>query len=275
MRLRGAFLVVAVFWALSGWAFSNDQFDTGTVKPCRDDAGRFMPCSEVLDREKLPIVDPLPSGPAPGYEPTEVGTDFTIDGGAGVAGTLTSSGMKQDPIVHVVAGFDLAVNEKSPRLDLDARFGTAQGGTPTLTEPTSFRSVSFEARLSQPLWRNLLLRPTLMAGIEIRIANEDEKPRHQGVRYVCLGGQVSGDPGYFFAGVCGDERVSTSLRDDPAYLPSVTAAWLLKLRDLAGGDLRAYLVGKVVAYLRLGYGAADAGNASATVGFMIGGGNKR
>jgi hypothetical protein len=228
--------------------------------------------------EKLPVRDePKPKAtPSPAASPSpSPSTDFAIDGGAGVAGTLTSEGMKQEPIVELLAGIDLATNEKSPRLDLGGRFGTAEGSTPSLAEPTTGRSVSFEARLSQPLWENLLLRPTLMVGIDIRMPTDGERPRHQGARYICLGGQVSGEPGYFFAGVCGDERVSTSTSADLAYLPSATASWLLKLRDLAGGSLRAYLVGKVVAYLRLGYGAADAGNAAAQVGFMVGGGNKR
>lgn len=266
-RAAAAAVLLALLWTEGARA---DQ-------PCRDDAGLAMPCSEVAEVERLPVRDE-PDFPVtiPVPKDTHAGdADFTIDAGAGVAGTLTAAGMKQEPIVHVVSGFDLATNEKSPRLDLDARFGTAQGGTPSLSAPASFRAVSFEARLSQPLWKNLLLRPALLAGIEIRMETDGEKPRHQGVRYVCLGGQIAGDPGYFFAGVCGDERVSTSLSAEPAYLPSVAASWLLKLRELAGGNLRAYLVGKVVAYLRIGYGAADAGNASATVGFMVGGGNRR
>lgn len=267
MRLRGAFLVVLLHSGIWTAAFADQPL-------CRDDAGRFTSCTEVFGQEHLPVRDVPEHVPAPA-DTHASDQDFAIDGGVGVAGTLTSEGTKQEPIVEATAGFDLAINEKSPRLDLLGRFGTAQGTTPSLTEPTSFRSVSFEARLSQPLWSNLLVRPTLLAGIEIRIATDGEKPRHQGVRYICLGGQVAGEPGYFFAGFCGDERVSTSLKADPSYLPSANVTWLLRLRDLAGGNLRAYMVGKIVAYIRMGYGAADAGNATATVGFLIGGGNKR
>lgn len=259
MRIRGALLVVAVFWALSAWAL-GDQFDTQTVK----------------DGERLPIVDPLPSGPASGDEPKPAGsTDFAIDGGLGVAGTLTSEGNQAEPILELGAGFDVSTAEKSPRLDFTGRFGTLQGSTPSLDDPTSFRSVSFEGRLSQPLAKDLVLRPAVLVGIEIRMATDGVEPRHQGARYGYLGVQFAGDEGHLFLGAGGDERVSTSRGNSPAYLPAATASWLLRLSEFDGKKFRAYLTGRVIAYVRLGYGAADAGNASATVGFMVGGGNKR
>lgn len=271
-RHRRAWWALGYLWSTL-WLPSVFADQPNTDGHCRNDAGLLMPCEEVAG---YPVRE-APAArrtPAPAATP-EPSTDFAIDGGAGLAGTLTSEGNKAEPILELLAGFDVSTAEKSPRLDFAGRFGTLEGSTATLSDPASFRSVSFEGRLSQPLADGLLLRPAVLVGIEIRMATGGVEPRHQGARYAYLGAQFAGDDGYVFIGAGGDERVSTSVSASPAYLPAVTASWLLKLTEFDGKKFRAYLTGRVIAYARLGYGAADAGNASATVGFMIGGGNKR
>jgi hypothetical protein len=244
------------------------------AEPCRGADGKFIECPDHLeDLQPVPLVETSPDpSPSPSPSPS---VDFAIDGGAGLGGTLTSEGNEAEPIAEIGVGFDVSTKAKSPRLDLWARYGTLPGTTPSLEDPTAFQSAAFELRLSQPLADSMLLRPALLVGLEIRIRKEGLEPRHNGARFIYLGVQFAGARGYVFLGGGGDERVSTTTRDRPDYLPAVTASWLLKVRDLAGGNLRAYLTGRVLAFLRLGYSAASAGTTSAQFGFMVGGGNKR
>jgi hypothetical protein len=257
------------FWAICAVAF-GDQFD---ARRCRDEAGRFMPCEGLpAQSERLPIVDPLPSGPAPGYEP-KPDTDFALDAGLGAVASLSSEASSAEPTAEVNASFDLATNDKSPRLSLAAFFRALPGEAVNLSDPTTFRSLGLEGTLSQPLWSNLRLRPALLLGAEFRFA-ADEQPLHRAARYAYVGTRVDGDDGYLFLGVGGDERLSVNSRETPQYLPAANVSWRLRLGSITGA-IDAALTGRVLLYLRLGYGQASAGSDVAQVGVLIGFGAKR
>lgn len=269
--MKRGLIVAGFLWTqlLPGWLLA-DQFDT--TRTCRDDAGRFMPCSEVSEPAVTPIVDPLPSGPAPGYEP-EKDSDFGMDAGLGVVASLSSEASSGEPTAEVNATFDVATNDKSPRLALLARFAALPGETVSLSDPTTFRSLGLEATLAQPLWSNLRLRPALMIGAEFRFAGDSE-PLHRAARYAYVGTRVDGGDGYLFLGVGGDERLSINSRETPQYLPAAAVGWQLRIANITG-KLDAYLTGRVLLYLRLGYGAQSAGSDVAQIGVLVGYGAKR
>ncbi len=236
-------------------------------QPCRDDAGRFVPCDEV---EKLPAVE----YPAPTPAPPDTKADgFAMDAGLGVVASLSSEASSGEPTAEVSAAFDVATNEKSPRLSLLGRFGALPGETVSLTDPTTFRSLGIEGTLSQPLWSNLRIRPAVQVGAEFRFSG-DEQPLHRAARYGYLGARVEGEDGYLFLGVGGDERLSTSDRSTPAYLPATAVSWSLRIGKITGA-IDARLVGRVLLYLRMGYGASDAGSDVAQVGVLVSVGGKR
>lgn len=239
-------------------------------QPCRDDSGRFMPCSEVEDPQVKPLVDPLPIP-----KDTHADSDFALDAGLGVIASLSSEASSGEPTAEIALAFDLATNEKSPRLSLLSRFGALPGQSLDLSDPTSFRSLSIEGTLSQPLWSNLRLRPAAKLGAEFRFSG-DAEPLHRAARYGYLGVRVEGDPGYLFLGLGGDERLSTSTKDTPSYLPAADVSWRLNVSDLMGWKVDTYVTGRVLLFMRLGwYGATDAGSDVAQVGVMVGYGAKR
>lgn len=241
-------------------------------EPCRDDSGRFIACEELIERHAVPIVDPLPTGPAPGYEP-KADTDFALDAGLGVVASLSSDASSAEPTAEVNAAFDVATNDKSPRLALLARFAALPGETVSLSDPATFRSLGIEATLSQPLWSNLRLRPAIQIGAEFRFAG-DAEPLHRAARYAYIGTRVDGDAGFLFIGVGGDERLSVNSRDTPQYLPAVSVGWQLRLATITG-RLDAYLTGRALLFARIGYQQASAGSDVAQIGVLVGYGAKR
>lgn len=267
MRLRGALVVVAVFWALSAWAFADQP-------TCRDDSGLLLPCSEVSDNERLPVRD-VPDFPVaiPVPKDTHADSDFALDAGVGGVASLSSEASAVEPTAEINAAFDLATNDKSPRLALLAAFRALPGETVSLADPATFRSLGLEGTLSQPLWSNLRLRPAILLGAEFRFAG-DEAPLHRAARYAYLGTRMDGDAGYLFLGVGGDERLSTASREAPDYLPAANVSWGLRMGKITGA-IDARLVGRVLLYLRLGYGATTAGSDVAQLGVLVGFGARR
>lgn len=231
-----------------------------------------MPCSEIVEPVVVPIVDPMPTGPAPGYEPKDDG-DFAAAAGLGAIASLSSEASSAEPTGQISASFDVATNEKSPRASLLATFGALPGQAVSFSDPATFRSLGIEGALSQPLWSNLRVRPAVVVGAEFRFSGETE-PLHRASRYGYIGARVEGEDGYLFLGMGGDERLSTADRSTPAYLPAASVTWRLRLGKITGA-IDASLVGRVLLYLRLGYGAQDAGSDVAQVGVIVGVGGKR
>lgn len=197
---------------------------------------------------------------------------FVMDAGLGVVASLSSEASAGEPTAELGVGFDIADANKSPRMDLVARFGALPGATVDLADPTTFRSMGLEGYLSQPLSSVLRLKPAVLIGLEFRF-DGDTAPLHRAARFGYLGVRFDSKAGYLFLGAGGDERLSTSDRSTPAYLPSATVAWRVRLANLTG-KIDSYLVGRVLVYLRTGYGAADAGSDVAQIGVLIGGGKR-
>jgi len=197
---------------------------------------------------------------------------FVMDAGLGVVASLSSEASAGEPTAELGVGFDVADANKSPRMDLVARFGALPGATVDLADPTTFRSMGLEGYVSQPLSSVLRLKPAVLIGLEFRF-DGDTAPLHRAARFGYLGVRFDSKAGYLFLGAGGDERLSTSDRSTPAYLPSATVAWRVRLGTLTG-KIDSYLVGRVLVYLRTGYGAADAGSDVAQIGVLIGGGKR-
>ncbi len=265
MRLRYAVLVALLMWAISAYAFAD--------QPCKDPkTGRFISCDDLTEQEKLPVENGTWVAPPPPVPETD--SDFAMDLGAGAIASLSSDASSAEPTADLSAAFDLAENVKSPRLSLLARFGALPGETVSFGDPSTFRSLGIEGTLSQPLWSNLRVRPAVQVGAEFRF-NGDEEPLHRAARYGYIGGRVEGEDGYLFLGIGGDERLSTSDRTTPAYLPAVAVTWRVKLGRVTGA-IDAALVGRVLLFARLGYyGQDSAGSDVAQVGVLVSVGGKR
>ncbi len=265
MRIRTALLVVLALWAWTAYALAD--------QPCKDPkTGRFIACDDLTEGEKLPVENGTWVAPKVTPEPEE--SDFRLDGGIGGIASLSSDASSAEPTAELNAAFDIATNLKSPRLSLLARFGALPGETVSLSDPTTFRSLGIEGTLSQPLWSNLRIKPAVQLGAEFRFAGDSE-PLHRAARYGYLGARVEGEEGYLFLGVGGDERLSTSSRSTPDYLPAANISWRVKLGTLTG-VVDAALVGRVLLFLRLGtYGQGSAGSDVAQVGVLIAVSGKR
>jgi hypothetical protein len=248
-------VLLAVVGAWFMWAFRNGigfavvlgflWTQAASAAPCRDVvSGAFIKCPET----------------------------FVLEAGVGVVASLSSQASAGEPTAELALGFDVADANKSPRLDLVAAFRALPGATVDLADPTTFRSMGLEGYLSQPLSSVLRLKPAVLIGLEFRF-DGDSAPLHRAARFGYLGVRFDSKAGFLFLGGGGDERLSTAPRDAPQYLPSATVAWRLRLANVTG-KVDAYLTGRVILYLRTGYGIREAGSDVAQIGVLIGGGKR-
>lgn len=268
LRLLGA-LLLAFLWSTVAYA----------GEPCKNDAGLEIVCPDYLEE---PAVVQAPPSPAPSPSPTPTPSPspspdagFKVDAGGGVIASLSSETSKGEPTAELALGINLVKGQKNPpRGELLLRYGALPGVTPNLSDPTTFRAFGAEASVSKALSDNLVLKPSLVFGADFRFNEPDVEPRHRAARFFFVGFRIDGDRGFLFLGAGGDERLSTTARDRPSYLPAGTATWRLKVGDVTG-NLAAYITGRVVLFLRLGYTALAAGSDIAQLGGMLGWGNTK
>lgn len=220
------------------------------AKPCQNAAGLEIECPDHVQQV------------------VSAEDDFTLEAGGGYVASLSSETSKGEPSIDLAIGVDVVKgDELSPRLDLMARFGAFPGETIALEDPTTFRSFAADACVSKQFWKTVIVKPAALFGLEFRFKGAEAEPRHRAARYGYLGIRIDGKRGFLFLGAGPDERLSTTSRESPAYLPTAAAFFKLKLGEITG-KLKAYLTGRMLAFLRFGYGTSTAGSDVAQFGVL-------
>lgn len=290
-------------WSLLWLGLALAVLPAGPVaaEPCRGPNGQFVACTcestgcplgevcainpatakhecvplnteTVIDEKPVPEPTPTPS-PSPTPPPVDK-SDFTINATGGYSITATGDKTGHAPSVDLAVGFDLSPSIKAPRLELFGYFNSIPGLSEGTGEMDSFGGFGVDALLSQPV-ADLYLRPAVLLGFQTRIDGENT-PLHRSARFGYLGVRFAKkDRGGLFVGAGADERMSTRDDDTPDYLPAAILAWRVRIGDIVpGGDLNAWLIGRALLYLRLGYVDPSAGADQVTLALNIGWGNQ-
>lgn len=244
---------------------SPDQFDTGTAAArCRDDAGRFVACAdEVSEPAVTPIVDPLPSGPAPGYEPKADAISVRFAAGV-MAGKAADVDVRPLPAASIHVDSPLTSLSNGPRLNVDVSLtGLPKDGV-SLESPGSVKAFDGSAGLVQPLGSVLQFNLYARLGVASRLASDTaDRDRLPGYASIGLDFHTANGDHYLQIGGGPDQRLSGS------WSPSIHVTGGVKVGERAGAKL--WLVGSIIRALDLAaYGYPTPSRDWWTVGVQVG-----
>lgn len=213
MKIRGAIVLVATFWALSAWAFA-DQFDATNVRP-----------REVLCFHK--------DGTPRECETVTVGV---------LAGGLTSMGSDADaaisPMARVLVSVPLASWDKAPVLLVQADLSALPGETVSLSDPATFKALEFRLGIAQRIHDTVNADLYAEAGFATRLPGEIEA-QDTTARWAAAGVRIGRfGRGWLSLALGADQRMTGE------YAPAVLLSGAVQLGERAG--VGAYLTGDAV-----------------------------
>ncbi len=247
-------LALAYLWSTAAF---GDQFDDGRV--CRDDAGRFMPCSDVSEPAVKPLVEPVPV-------PKDTHADaISVRFAAGVmAGKAADVDVRPLPAATIHVDSPLTSLENGPRLNVDVALTGLPNESVQLESPGSVKAFDGSASIVQPL--GSVLRFNLygrLGGASRLAADTADRDRLPGYASIGLDFHTADGDHYLQIGGGPDQRLSGE------WSPSIHVTGGVKVGERAGAKL--WLVGSVIRALDLAaYGYRTPSRDWWTIGVQVG-----
>lgn len=198
----------------------------------------------------------LPSTPAPVSGPAPA--SVSVVAGASAAVSAGEGGIK--PLVLISFDGPIAKARYSPRLIAGVDLGAGKGEAVNLSDPASFRTLSFRLLVVQPI-AGLFVAPYFGGGFATRVESDPE-PIDRAARWWSAGLRIAGSRGWLEVGAGLDDRLGDG------YQPTAHARGALLLGDRAG--INAWLIGEAVLGLRLGYAGTEGRVDVVTIGVGVG-----
>jgi hypothetical protein len=226
---------------------------------CRDGAGKFTACPEVVSE---PVVIPEPV-PTPQPEPVTAPISVRAYAG-GLTAVTTDADASLQPLASLQITAPLSKSVKGPSLSVQADLTALPGETVEFSDPTTFKAIEFGVAVVQPLGGPLLFSLYGEGGFASRLAVDSEPVSR-------LPAYWSG--GLLFASADGDHSLKVGLGPDQRlsgeWAAAVHISGRAKVGERAGVSM--YLVGSLIRALDLAiYGAQTPSRDSIRIGLAVG-----
>jgi hypothetical protein len=175
-------------------------------------------------------------------------------------GVSAAGGTGLRPLVSVTIDAAITDVRMGPRLVVSPELGALPGMTINLTQPETFRALTFRAALVQPISR-LRIAPYVGLGFSTRVENDPE-PLQRTARWWSAGARLAGPRGWLELGGGMDERLGDG------YSPAGHLRGALLLGDRAG--INGWIFVEAILALRLGPWSDEVRTDVVTAGVGIG-----